>query len=311
MGGKRAVGYKQVRVRQLRAFCACVRERSYTAAARAVGTSQPAVWEQVRGLERRLGATLLLRRGRELVPTENGLALLDLAAGVVAGMDSLEERFAERRAGVVRGLALAAATSLAVEELADAVAAFAAGRPAVCPAVLAVPNDRVLELVAAGEADLGVVQFGRMDAPSPLLTTELLYHRPWSLVAPAGHPLLRRRKLALADLAGPPLVLEGAGLPWRRLVDEAFRAAGLLERVRVAAEVNNALAARRLVGLGLGLTVLPRPAAGLDVPGTATRPLGDLFPPENVVGLWRRGATPRPVAREFADFVRRRFGPAG
>lgn len=87
-------------------------------------------------------------------------------------------------------------------------------------------------------------------------------------------------------------------------MDEQFRRAGLLDRVRVAAEVNNVLVARRLVSLRLGVTILPQSAHELPFRGVATCPLDGLFPPERVVLIWRKGATPKPSAREFADLAR-------
>ena len=45
---------------------------SFTAAAEALGVSQPAVAEQIRKLEQLLGADLFVRAGRGVVPTEAG-----------------------------------------------------------------------------------------------------------------------------------------------------------------------------------------------------------------------------------------------
>jgi hypothetical protein len=42
--------YKELRLGQLRAFCACVQYKSYSAAARVLETSQPSVWQQVRAV---------------------------------------------------------------------------------------------------------------------------------------------------------------------------------------------------------------------------------------------------------------------
>src|SRR5438128_12492985 len=93
---------KELRLTQLRAFSATAAHKSFSAAARALGLAQPTVWEQVRALERDFGATLLLRRGRELVLTDEGRILLDLAGPIVAGVDSLQGLFAEKRGEVSR-----------------------------------------------------------------------------------------------------------------------------------------------------------------------------------------------------------------
>lgn len=69
--------YKEMHLGQLRAFSECVQQRSYSAAARAMGMSHSAVWQQVRALERLCGVTLLQRQGRQLRPTEDGRLFLE------------------------------------------------------------------------------------------------------------------------------------------------------------------------------------------------------------------------------------------
>src|SRR5947209_20134634 len=61
--------------RQLAAFCEVVERRSFSAAAARLGVTQPAVSQQVRALEQRLGTQLLDRSGRRVEPTEAGLRL--------------------------------------------------------------------------------------------------------------------------------------------------------------------------------------------------------------------------------------------
>ena len=55
--------------RQLAAFCAVVERESFSQAAVRLGVTQPAVSQQVRALEKRLGKQLLDRSGRRVVPT--------------------------------------------------------------------------------------------------------------------------------------------------------------------------------------------------------------------------------------------------
>ena len=62
---------------QARAFLATAEEGSLSAAARALGLTQPTLGRQVAGLEETLGVLLFDRVGRSLVPTEAGLSLLE------------------------------------------------------------------------------------------------------------------------------------------------------------------------------------------------------------------------------------------
>ena len=56
--------------RQLAAFCAVVERESFSQAAARLGVTQPAVSQQVRALEKRVGKQLLDRSGRRVVPTD-------------------------------------------------------------------------------------------------------------------------------------------------------------------------------------------------------------------------------------------------
>ena len=62
---------------QTRAFLVTAEEGSLSAAARALGLTQPTVGRQVAALEEELNVTLFERVGRSLVLTQSGLELLD------------------------------------------------------------------------------------------------------------------------------------------------------------------------------------------------------------------------------------------
>ena len=63
-------------IRDLMAFLAVARERSFTRAAAKLGVSQSALSHTIRGLEERLGLRLLTRTTRSVAPTEAGERLL-------------------------------------------------------------------------------------------------------------------------------------------------------------------------------------------------------------------------------------------
>ncbi len=90
-------------------------------------------------------------------------------------------------------------------------------------------------------------------------------------------------------------------------MDEVFRRAGLLDRLQISLEISFVQAARRYVGRGLGIALMPIPFNAVEFPGVVVRPLDEIFPSEQVAILWRRGAKPRPQAQLFADFVRSRL----
>jgi DNA-binding transcriptional LysR family regulator len=300
--------YKELSTGQLRAFCECVRHKSFSAAARAMNRSHPAVWEQVRGLERKLGVSLLQRHGRQWMPTEDGQALLDLATPIVVAMDTLEEAFEQRCLGLPRTLVLVGTHTVIIEELAWPIVEFCRENPEVKVTILNYVGTPILDSVIAGDVDLAVLPHELVGVAHRQLTSEPLCLRPAVLATPEGHPLARKRRITPADIAKYPLILPAAAdSPWRNGVDDVFRRAGLLERLRVFLEISFVQASRRYVSRGLGIALMPLPRDAVEFPGVVIRPLGDVFPSEQVAILWRRGAKPRPQARLFADFVQNRL----
>ena len=75
--------YKELELAQLRSFSVAALQGNFSAAARQLGLSITTVWQQVRALERRLGATLLRVQGRTLELTPEGRQLCDLLVPAV------------------------------------------------------------------------------------------------------------------------------------------------------------------------------------------------------------------------------------
>ena len=97
--------------RQLAAFCAVVERKSFSEAAERLGVTQPAVSQQIRSLEERLGQQLLDRSGRRVEPTEAGNRLYRSAQRMLALERQLLDEVAGDAEGPLRGqLALGAST---------------------------------------------------------------------------------------------------------------------------------------------------------------------------------------------------------
>ncbi|MBV8878852.1 MAG: LysR family transcriptional regulator substrate-binding protein, partial [Planctomycetaceae bacterium] len=134
-----------------------------------------------------------------------------------------------------------------------------------------------------------------------------LFSMDWSLIAPPRHPILRRRRLRLADLAGQPLILFERGSTGRQHVMDAFHGAGLPLRVDMETTTTEIIV--RMVEAGLGVSIVPLMPGGAVTRGRriVVRPLGDQIRPIHSGILVRRGETPSPAARAFIDFL----GPRG
>ena len=277
-------------LRQLRAFAAIARLGSFTRAAQALHTTQPALSAQIRSLEGALGVRLFDRDTRSVAPTRAGADLLpvvDLVLGALATAAARAEGAAARNTGRV---VVAALPSLAATVLPGVLATLAARHPGIVVAVRDGLAERTLGAVRAGEVDLAFTSAPPQDrelAFAPLFADRMM------AVLPPRHPLARAKLLKLADLLATPLVLMDHDSSVRRRVDEASASIGRL--ATPAYEVAFMATAIGLVRAGLGATLLPSSAAELrDARGLVVRAVDEprIERPLGLLTQRRRTATP-------------------
>jgi len=254
-------------LRLLRAAVAVRDAGSVTAAARRLGTTQPALSRLVAGLEAELGFALFTREGRQLRPAPAAAGFLDRAAAMLTGAERLGQLALAVRAGRRAAVRLSASPNLALGLLPQALARFAVRMPEVEVELQIRHRPELLRALGAGEIDfcLAVLPVGQPGLQvRPFATAEAV------CLVPAGHPLARARSVTPARLAGTDMVTLPEGSILRRWVDDAFAAAGVACRRRFT--VDSAMVAAGLVGAGLGCAVMhPIEAPNLP-PGVTVRP---------------------------------------
>ena len=200
-----------------------------SAAALALGTSQPGVSRQIQDLERELGTPLLVRKRNRIVAlTEAGRMVLTAAERLLGEVENIRLIGAEvRHTG---GRLVVATTHLhARYTLLGPFQRLRTMHAEVELLLLQSVADDIDKLVAAGDADIGVGtgENGDIAAPSPRiarLAGEVLRR---SAIIPIGHPLARRSRLSLEELGSYPLVGYGACSPTGLHIGRAFAALGI------------------------------------------------------------------------------------
>ncbi|HSV20586.1 MAG TPA: LysR family transcriptional regulator [Casimicrobiaceae bacterium] len=293
-----------VTVRQLRAFDALAGIGSFTRAAAALHTTQPALSAQIRELESILGVRLFDRNTRSVALTSTGTDLLPVIGKILGDLDGVVAHARDIASRSVGNVALAALPSVAATCLPQVIAGFRAAHPGIVV--------RLHDALAQGVADLvrdGAVDFGISGATGndPALIFEPLGTDRMVAVLPPDHPLARVRRLSLADLAGVPLVLMDRHSSVRSIVDRAYATHGKVPLP--AYEAAFMATAMGMVRAGLGVTVLPASAFELaTATDLAIRALDDPAL-ERTLGLVQRaGRTLSPAAQAFAVTVRRSLG---
>lgn len=246
-----------IEARHLRVLRAVATSGSFSAAARLLGCTQPAVSQQMKALEGSVGTPLLVRTGREMRLTQAGDALVRHAGGILAGLTAAEEEIAAiagLRAGRVRLVSFPSGSSTLVPA---ALAALRAAHPGTRVSLEEAEPPRSVELLRAGDCDLALAfrYEGAADAEewADLVVRPLLTDRLVALV-PERHRLAGAGSVAIAELAGEPWI---AGCPrCRGQLVQVCTSAGFTPRIDFATDDYPAVVG--LVGAGLGVAVLPQ-----------------------------------------------------
>ena len=208
--------------RQLAAFCEVVERRSFSEAAVRLGVTQPAVSQQVRSLEERLGTQLLDRSGRRVEPTEAGLRLYRGAQRMLALEEQLLEDLAEPDAPLRGTLEIGASTGPAAIVLPLLLCRFQRQNAELRVHLSVSDTQSVVEQVAERRLEVGIVGAARRHRSvtfEPFLRDEVI------LVCPPGHPFAGRT-VALDQLREGPLILMQQGAGVRQMVEDELRKAG-------------------------------------------------------------------------------------
>lgn len=287
--------------RSLLVFGEVGRTGSLTAAAQALGWTQPAVSQHVRRLERTLGVPLAVRRGRGIEITEAGRALLRHAEAVAASLADAAreaEAHAQARTGTVR---LAAFPSASATLAADAVTVMARRFPGVDLRLDQLEPPEARAALAAGECDVAVVfEHAGEDVVGGDVDATWLLDDPVRLVLPRADPRASGDGVALGDLADEPWV---AGCPTcrRHLVGAAARA-GFVPDVRHSTD--DYVVVQALVASGMAVAALPALALSASRHAEVVDVAVTDLPPRRVLALTRRNTAQVPAVRHTLRALR-------
>ena len=206
-------------LRQLRYFLAIAEAGSFTAAARLLHVSQPALGYQVKQLEERYGIPLLERHSRGIRTTKAGAVLAEHARKIMAEVEAAEAALGKMRKApaYVISLGVTPTPGRAIAPQLVASAALGAGPRVSLREGL---SDELARLVLAGELDAALCydpQNVEKLSHTPLYSEDLYLVGPPDLVGP------NQGDVAFAELAHLPLVLDGSFQAGRRLIEQAAR----------------------------------------------------------------------------------------
>ena len=244
-----------IKLSQLHNFAAVVEAGAVRQAAKALNLSQSSVTKSIQQLESELGVTLLHRNANGVAPTDAGKALLARAKSIAAQLRHARSDVEAVQGASVGEIRISASPAVAMSILPRAVMAFQRTHPKVRFKIVEGVYPDVLPAVRTGDIDLSICLVPGLPRDETLNFLSLVKDRLVPAVR-AGHPLVGKRKLRLADLLALDWIIYRGSRTGLDIFEQTF-IANKLEPPKSTVECTSFACALALVESGNYVTLVP------------------------------------------------------
>ena len=291
-------------VRRLRVLKEVAAKGSFSAAAESLAYTQSAVSQQIAALEREAGTQLVERNARGVHLTDAGRMLVGHADAILARLADAEaelEAMAGLRGGRLRLLAFASAGASIMPA---AIARFRDRHPAVEVTLAPAEPDEAIEMLRAGEADIGMTieTLWADDVADGIQRTHLL-DDPFYLVLPEHHPQAKRRSIRLSEMADEAWILgsNDASCPDGQVLVRACNKAGFEPRIAFQSDDYNSI--QGFIATGMGVCLIPDLALTNVRNDVVVRSLGPKAPARRISALTTDSGFCSPAKQAMLDVL--------
>ncbi len=290
-----------MKLRHLQYFVAVAEELNMRVAAEKMHISQPPLSRQIRELEKDLGTELFNRNKKKLRLTQAGEYFLKEAKEILMKSQSAAQMVKAVNSGEAGSLTIAYRVPiegmLPTRVLRKCRELFPSMKLIIREMTL---PDQVVALLE-NRIDLGYVGFRNAELQN-ILNYETVLKSDIIVILPTGHRLLKKRKLDLAELSEEPFIfVERAASPFAYdWLISIPKICGFTPNVVQQADTPRNLF--RLVGAGLGISLIPDFLKMYALPEVAFRPLKHKIELEWSIA-WRKD-NKSPVLETFLRLLR-------
>ncbi len=242
-------------LRHLEIFCKVVDLKSFSKAAEAVFLAQASVSERIANLESMVGAKLLDRLGRQVVPTRAG-KLLYKHANELLNMKRTACLEMENFLGIKKGEVHIGASTIPGEYILPRfIGVFNEKYPSISVMLTIADTDEIERRILHGDFDLGIVG-------SKSLHENLTYHALWNdelvLVVPRNHRWGKKNEIDITELANEPFILREIGSGTLKIIEDYLdpSASKVVDSLQVVARFGSSTAVKEGIKAGLGVSIL-------------------------------------------------------
>lgn len=242
-----------MKLQQLRYIVEVVNHNlNVSSTAESLYTSQPGISKQVRLLEDELGIQIFERSGKHLTKvTPAGEEIVRIARDILSRVESIKSVAGEHTHPEVGTLNIATTHTQARYALPDVIQGFTARFPRVSLHMHQGTPSQIADAVAKGTTDFAIATEALHLYQDMIMLP--CYHWNRSIVVRSDHPLAKKEKISIHDLANYSLVTYVFGFTGRSELDSAFNRAGLTPKIVFTATDADVIKTYVRLGIGVGV----------------------------------------------------------
>jgi len=283
---------------ELRAFVVLAGELHFRKASERLFLSQPALTKKIQRLEEKVKGTLFVRSRRRVALTDAGKSLLPKATKL---MQDAEDAFSETRAAIegrAGTLRIGFGIASVSEILPRTILRFRKLYPNVELQMREMPSPSQVSSLIESRLDAGIL---RMPVSNPRLTSVPLFSEYLVLATSADVPHRPKQTVSRFRNNGFVFVSRSVSETFHDRVLSLCLQAGFSPRV--VQEANELLTILHLVRAGVGVSLVPRSALRLKVPGVRFHELNWKEPLWRIGIAWNRNSEKLPLISSFVKVV--------
>jgi DNA-binding transcriptional LysR family regulator len=297
----------QIEFRHLETFCRVADLKSFSKAADDLFVTQPTVSGHILSLEQSLFLRLFDRTSREVRLTKSGEVFHDYASKILSLRKDLINALSEFSQGIRGELSLGTSTIPGEYLLPRLIGDFRKEHPSFIISLKIADTKEVVQYVLQDHVEFGIIG-AKLNHPS--LHYEKYEEDEIIVVAPADHPLTRKKRVNLDELLKEPWIIREEGSGTQMAVEKALRRKGKsLKQFNVVMEMGSTSSVKEGVRAKLGLAFISgRATEGEILQGSFSRIDVEGFEliSRQIYIVSHRRRTLSPMGMEFLRFLKRK-----
>ena len=241
---------------KLKVFCTVTETKSFSKASEIIHLTQPAVSLQIQALEEIYETKLFDRSSSTVTLTPAGEVLYRYAKEILNLYAQADKDIGDIT-GLVKGsISIGASTTIGNYMLPSVISDFKAKNPKIKIHLLVGNTKRVVELLNAGNLDLGLVEG---EVTKYKIVSEKLISDEMGLIVPNDHPWAKKKDVSMLDMVKEPFIFREEGSGTRQVIEKHLAKRGITtQKMNITTILGSTEAIKDAVENGTGIAIISK-----------------------------------------------------